>query len=212
MNVHAFPLFLGALAVAYLVPGPDMIFVLQTSAVRGRSQGLAATVGLGMARACHVLLAAVGLAALLRTAPWCFAIIRTAGSAYLIWLGIAVLRARSLVPHADGERIEERRPDPRIVIRGFLTNLLNPKPLLFCSVLLPQFVHPQFGSVLWQFGRLGAVLVTTGFLFDAMFALWGSILGSWLAERPRVQTCQRYGFGTVLIGFGLDLVAMRAPR
>lgn len=99
----------------------------------------------------------------------------------------------------------------RALIRGFLTNLLNPKPLLFCSVLLPQFVHPGAGPILEQFAVLGALLIFVGLLFDSTFALWGAVLGSWLARRPAVQTGQRYGFATVLIGFGAELMMMRAP-
>jgi threonine/homoserine/homoserine lactone efflux protein len=203
-------IFLGALTVAYTVPGPDMIFLLQIGAAQGRRQAMAATVGLGAARACHVVFAAVGLAALFRTAPWLFATVRFAGAAYLICLGIGMLRARSLVP--EGARATGRgsRLDARVVTRGFLTNLLNPKPLIFCSVLLPQFVQRGAGSILAQFAMLGVILVFVGFLFDACFALWGAALGGWLARRPVVQTGQRYGFAAVLIGFGAELMAMGA--
>ncbi|HEY1411898.1 MAG TPA: LysE family translocator [Rhodopila sp.] len=205
-------IFLGALIVAYTVPGPDMIFLLQTGVAYGRAQALAATIGLGGARACHVFFAAVGLAALFRTAPWLFATVRFVGAAYLIWLGIGILRARSLVPERDPAAPTGRRRDTRVVIRGFLTNLLNPKPLLFCSVLLPQFVNPGGGPILAQFAVLGAILVFVGFLFDTTFALWGAVLGGWLARRPAVQTGQRYGFATALIGFGAELMVMSAPH
>ncbi|MCB8876004.1 LysE family translocator [Acidisoma silvae] len=206
------PIFLGALVVAYTVPGPDMIFLLQTGATLGRAQALAATIGLGGARACHVVFAAIGLAALFRTAPFLFDTVRFAGAAYLIWLGVGLWRARSLVPDPASTAQRGGPRDRRVVMRGFLTNLLNPKPLLFCSVLLPQFVHPGAGSVLAQFALLGAILVFIGFLFDATFALWGAALGAWLARRPAVQAGQRYGFAAVLIGFGAELMMMRAPH
>jgi threonine/homoserine/homoserine lactone efflux protein len=149
---------------------------------------------------------------LFRTAPWLFATVRFVGAAYLIWLGIGILRARSLVPERDLAAHSGSRRDTRVVIRGFLTNLLNPKPLIFCSVLLPQFIHPSDGPILAQFATLGAILVFVGFLFDATFALWGAALGGWLARRPAVQTGQRYGFATVLIGFGAELMVMHAPH
>lgn len=204
--------FLGALIVAYTVPGPDMIFLLQTGAAQGRTQALAATVGLAGARVCHVVFAAVGLATLFRTAPWLFATVRFVGAAYLIWLGIGLSRTRSLVPEREPVAHTGGRRDTRVVIRGFLTNLLNPKPLIFCSVLLPQFVHPGAGPILAQFAALGAILVFVGVVFDVTFALWGAALGGWLARRPAVQTGQRYGFATVLIGFGAELLVMRAPH
>lgn len=205
-------IFLGALAVAYTVPGPDMIFVLQTGATHGRARALAAAVGLAAARACHVAFAAIGLAAMFRAVPWVFDAVRLAGAGYLMWLGIGILRARSLVPERALDGNGNRRSEARAVVRGFLTNLLNPKPLIFCSVLLPQFVHPDAGPILWQFAWLGTVLVLVGLLFDAVFAVWGMALGRWLARRPAAQAGQRYGFAAVLIGFGADLAVMRMPQ
>jgi threonine/homoserine/homoserine lactone efflux protein len=206
------PIFLGALTVAYAVPGPDMIFILQTGAAQGRARALAATIGLAGARACHVIFAAIGLAALFRTSPWLFAAVRFVGAAYLIWLGIGLLRARSLVPEPEAATHAGTGRDKRVVLRGFLTNLLNPKPLIFCSVLLPQFIHSAAEPILVQFAALGAILVFIGFLFDAIFALWGAALGRWLARRPAAQNRQRYGFAAILIGFGAELMVMRAPH
>ena len=206
------PVFIGALAVAYMVPGPDMIFLLQTGTAQGRAQALVATLGLAGARASHVVFAAVGLAALFRTAPHVFAAVRFAGAAYLIWLGIGLWRTRSMIPDRDVAASTGARRGGRTVIRAFLTNLLNPKPLIFCSVLLPQFVYLGAGPVLMQFAMLGAILVGIGFLFDAIYALWGAALGRWLARRPTVQAGQRYAFATVLIGFGAELIVMRAPH
>lgn len=205
-------IFTGALAVAYMVPGPDMIFLLQTGAAQGRAQALVAILGLAGARACHVVFAAAGLAALFRTAPHVFEAVRFVGAAYLIWLGIGLWRTRSMVPDRDVAASSGVHRYPRIVIRAFLTNLLNPKPLIFCSVVLPQFAHLGTGPILMQFVMLGVTLVGIGLLFDAIYALWGVALGHWLARRPTVQAGQRYGFATVLIGFGAELIVMRAPH
>lgn len=91
-------IFVGALAVVYLVSGADMVLILQTGTLQSRAQALAVAIGLGLARAAHVFLAAIGLAALLRTAPWAFEVVRVAGATYLIWLGVGILRMRSLSP------------------------------------------------------------------------------------------------------------------
>ncbi len=141
--------FLIALAVVYLVPGPDMLLLFQTGARQGRRAALVTALGLALARACHVLMAATGLALLFRTAPWTFDLVRLLGAAYLAWLGLQMLRGGGLaLPTSDaGSAPVVPHADRRALLRGLLTNLLNPKALLFCSVLLPQFVSP--GPVRW---------------------------------------------------------------
>lgn len=198
-------LFFMALAVVYLLPGPDMILLLQTGARQGKSAALATALGLGVARGCHVALAALGLAALFKTAPWTFDIVRLAGAAYLLWIGIQCLRT-TLLPNLNGGDTTSPRLRWRAAIqRGLLTNLLNPKALLFCSVLLPQFINPETGPVLAQFATLGVILVSVGLVFDSAYALTGAALGRWLQRSPSAQRLQQWLFGSLLIGFAFRL-------
>jgi len=97
-------MFVGALAVAYLVPGPDMLLLLQTAASHSSWQSAGTIAGLALARAAHVALAGLGLAALLQTAPWAFNAVRLFGAVYLIWLGVSIWRASSLVPVVGAAR------------------------------------------------------------------------------------------------------------
>jgi len=198
-------LFLMALMVVYVLPGPDMILLLQTGARQGKGAALATAVGLGVARGCHVALAALGLSALFKTAPWTFDAVRLAGAAYLLWIGFQCLRT-TLLPSFEGAGIEAgKRRWYQAIRRGLLTNLLNPKALLFCSVLLPQFIDPQGGPVLGQFASLGVVLVSVGLLFDSAYALVGVALGRWLQRSPSAQRVQQWLFGSLLIGFAVRL-------
>ncbi|KAB0497871.1 LysE family translocator [Pseudomonas vancouverensis] len=200
-----FWLFFMALAVVYLLPGPDMILLLQTGARQGKGAALATAVGLGIARGCHVALAGLGLAALFKAAPWTFDVVRLAGAAYLLWIGIQCLRT-TILPNLNGTGAMGEQPRWSASIRrGLLTNLLNPKALLFCSVLLPQFIHPQAGPVLEQFAILGLMLVGVGFLFDSAYALTGAALGRWLQRSPSAQRLQQWLFGSLLIGFAMRL-------
>lgn len=197
-------LFMMALAVVYLLPGPDMILLLQTGARQGKTAALATAIGLGVARACHVALAALGLAALFKAAPWTFDAVRLAGAAYLLWIGIQCLRTTMMPNLSDNGPIQGPRWREAIQ-RGLLTNLLNPKALLFCSVLLPQFIDPHAGPVLGQFMALGAMLVGVGLLFDSFYALAGAALGRWLQHSPSAQRLQQWLFGSLLIGFAVRL-------
>ncbi|WP_339522896.1 LysE family translocator [Pseudomonas sp. EL_65y_Pfl2_R96] len=198
-------LFFVALTVVYLLPGPDMILLLQTGARQGKGAALATALGLGIARGCHVALAALGLAALFKTAPWTFDVVRLAGAAYLLWIGIQCLRT-TMLPSLNGAGATTEKPHWREAIqRGLLTNLLNPKALLFCSVLLPQFIEPHAGPVLGQFATLGMMLVGVGLLFDSAYALVGAALGRWLQRSPSAQRVQQWLFGSLLIGFAVRL-------
>ena len=198
-------LFFLALAVVYLLPGPDMILLLQTGARQGRGAALATATGLAIARGCHVALAALGLAALFKAAPWTFEVVRLAGAAYLLWIGIQCLRS-TLVPNLNTGDVAGMPGQWREAIRrGVLTNLLNPKALLFCSVLLPQFIVTEGAPVLTQFAVLGALLVGIGLLFDSAYALTGAALGRWLQHSPMAQRVQQWLFGSLLIGFAVRL-------
>ncbi|EJZ60888.1 threonine efflux protein [Pseudomonas fluorescens R124] len=198
-------MFFLALAVVYLLPGPDMILLLQTGARQGRGAALATAVGLAIARGCHVALAALGLAALFKAAPWTFDVVRLAGAAYLLWIGIQCLRS-TLLPDLNAAGVADVHGQWREAIRrGLLTNLLNPKALLFCSVLLPQFIVADGAPVLTQFAILGMLLVAAGLLFDSTYALIGAALGRWLQRSPSAQRLQQWLFGSLLIGFALRL-------
>ena len=198
-------LFFLALAVVFLLPGPDMILLLQTGARQGRGAALATAIGLGIARGCHVALAALGLAALFKAAPWTFEVVRLAGAAYLLWIGIQCLRS-TLVPNLNGGDVAQTQGQWREAVRrGLLTNLLNPKALLFCSVLLPQFIVAEGAPVLTQFAMLGMLLVGVGLLFDSAYALTGAALGRWLQHSPTAQRVQQWLFGSLLIRFALRL-------
>ena len=198
-------LFFLALAVVYLLPGPDMILLLQTGARQGRGAALATAVGLAVARGCHVALAALGLAALFKGAPWTFDVVRLTGAAYLLWIGIQCLRT-TLLPDLHACAVPNAHAQWREAIRrGLLTNLLNPKALLFCSVLLPQFIVADGAPVLSQFAVLGVILVGVGLLFDSAYALTGAALGRWLQHSPTAQRVQQWLFGSLLIGFAVRL-------
>src|SRR5271168_1908475 len=134
----------------------------------------------------------------MRTAPIAFEIIRLVGVAYLLWLGVGILRAHSLTP-ATQAPASGGRSYLTAARRGLLTNISNPKALLFCSVLLPQFIGPDHGPVAWQFLLLGAILVVTGAAFDILYTLVGASVGRWVSRCPLAQRLQRWVFASLLI-------------
>ena len=209
ISAHLLVVYIAALFVVYAVPGPDMALVLQTSIGRGVRSGFAAAGGLGVARATHVTLSACGVAALLRSAPWLYDVVRYGGAVYLAWVGIQIFRSPVFsLPEGSGAGSTagaETKPLRAAFVKGLLTNLLNPKALLFCSVLLPQFVRPEAGPVALQMVELGLVLLAVGVCFDVLYALGAARIAGWMRAHPLAQTLQRWTFSAALIGFALRL-------
>lgn len=199
-------LFIAALVTVYLLPGPDMLLILQTASTQGCRAALAVAAGLALARCIHVTLAGFGLAALLHSSPQTFEVLRLAGAAYLIWLGLHI--ARSPLPDAQEPAREPPMPAHSLAaatLRGLLTNLTNPKALLFCSMLLPQFVSVDVTDPAGPFFRPGAVLVGIGLLFDVLYVFAGVAIGHWLRRSVLRRRMQQWGFGALLVAFGARL-------
>ncbi|AOJ43016.1 lysine transporter LysE [Burkholderia lata] len=202
ISTHLLLIYLAALAAIYAVPGPDMALVLQTSIGRGVRPGMAAAAGLSLARTAHVTLSACGVAALIRSAPWLYEVIRYGGALYLAYVAIQVFRSPVF---ALGDAAATPGELRQSFVKGLLTNLLNPKALLFCSVLLPQFVRPEAGPVVLQMFELGALLVAAGVCFDLACVFGASRIAAWMRAHPLAQTVQRWTFSAALIGFALRL-------
>ncbi|MDW9249665.1 LysE family translocator [Burkholderia cepacia] len=204
ISTHLLLIYLAALAAIYAVPGPDMALVLQTSIGRGVRLGMAAAAGLSLARTAHVTLSACGVAALIRSAPWLYEVIRYGGALYLAYVAIQVFRS-PVFALGDGDAAATAGELRQSFVKGLLTNLLNPKALLFCSVLLPQFVRPEAGPVVLQMFELGALLVAAGVCFDLACVFGASRIAAWMRAHPLAQTVQRWTFSAALIGFALRL-------
>jgi threonine/homoserine/homoserine lactone efflux protein len=204
ISAHLLFMFVIALIIVCALPGADMALVMQTSMSRGAKSGFAAACGLGISRATHVTLSACGLAALLHNAPWLYEIVRYAGAVYLTWVAVQIFRAPvfALPENAPATGSRSRRAD---FVKGLLTNLLNPKALLFCSVLLPQFIRPQAGSVWLQVLQLGIMLVIVCAVFDVIYVLGAARIAVWLRKHPLAQTVQKWAFSSALVGFAVRL-------
>ncbi|SAK40055.1 lysine exporter protein LysE/YggA [Caballeronia glebae] len=203
VSPHLLWVFIGPLAVVYALPGPDMALMLQTSGARGFRHGLAVAAGLATARATHVTLSALGVAALLRSAPWLYDGVRIAGGLYLSYVAIQIFRSPAFgLDAASGQTASTLRS---AYAKGILSSILNPKALLFCSVLLPQFVRPEAGPVWSQVLELGIVLVAVGMMFDLALAAGAVRISGWLRRHPKAQTVQRWTFSAALLAFAARL-------
>ncbi|MEU5675186.1 LysE family translocator [Micromonospora sp. NPDC047762] len=155
--------YLAAIVVLMVTPGPDMMFVLATAGRYGTRAAVVAAFGVAAGEAVHVAAVVGGLAAVISASPVLFTVIRWAGAAYLVVLGLRALRAVG-APVA-GEPEQSGRAG-RAFLRGLVTNLLNPKMILFSVAFLPQFVDPAAGSATAQLVLLGAIFVAVQLTVD----------------------------------------------
>ena len=193
-------LFAGAALVLLLIPGPAVIYIVARSVAQGRKAGLVSVLGIHAATFIHVLAAALGLSVLLLSSALAFNIVKYAGAAYLIWLGL-----RKLFGPAETAANAElaRYSHSKLFRDGFVVNLLNPKTALFFFAFLPQFIDIGRGHVPMQITLLGFVFAVLGFCTDSAWALLAGTAGDWLKRSRGYLKFERYGSGVLFIGLGL---------
>jgi threonine/homoserine/homoserine lactone efflux protein len=194
-------LFCAAALALLLVPGPAVLYVVAQSVNGGRSAGLASVLGLHTGTLVHVTAAAVGLSSLLVSSATAFEVVRYAGAAYLVVLGV-----RRLLSHDDGEAAVSAAtgvPRRRLFANGIVVNVLNPKTALFFLAFLPQFVRTDGPPVALQIVAFGLVFVALGLVTDSAYALVAGSAGARLRNRRRAGVAGRYVSGSVFVGLGL---------
>jgi threonine/homoserine/homoserine lactone efflux protein len=195
--------FLVAALVVIAAPGPDSLNSLAIGMSRGRRQGVAYALGVGVGCLTHTLWAMLGISAIVAASATLFGVIKWAGVLYLAWLGVQALRsagttlvARDVAAGRASQRFRQ----------GLLTNALNPKVMLFFLAFLPQFVDPQPGAaVIWQLGLMGLTFtVITAIAYCALAAGAGAV-GARLARQPRIALGLERATGVLFIAMAVRL-------
>src|SRR5947209_4624879 len=161
LGTHDLPAFLLASFLLWITPGPDTMYILARSISQGIRAGVLSALGIGCGILLHTTLAAFGLSALLAASATAFHVVKLAGAAYLIYLGVQALRGSGALATPE---IAAASPW-RIVRQGILTNALNPKVAIFFLAFLPQFVDPAAGFGPIPFLLLGGLFVSGGTLW-----------------------------------------------
>jgi threonine/homoserine/homoserine lactone efflux protein len=193
-------LFLAASALLTIAPGPDIVYVLTRGIAQGPRAGIAAALGFATGCIFHTVLAAVGIAALIRSSELAFDAVRYAGAAYLIWIGIQALRHRASFS-IEGAR--DARALSTIYRQSVIGNVLNPKVTLFFLAFLPQFVNTQAGHVGWQMALLGAVFMGVTIVIFSAVALFAGWIGGAIRRKPAIGERLNVFAGITFIGLGI---------
>ena len=199
--------FVAAALALLVVPGPAVVYIVTQSIDQGRRAGLASTGGIFSGTLVHVALATVGLSALLASSVVAFDVVKYAGAAYLVVVGLRRLAGRErteVAGTAGGRRLGQ------LYRQGIVVNVLNPKTALFFLAFLPQFVDPSRGAAWRQILVLGLLFACLGFLTDGTWALVAGTLGDWLRGNTRYLGIQRIVSGSVFVALGA-VAALSAP-
>ncbi len=198
LDAHALLLFVPAMLAISFMPGPDMLFVLAQSARGGVRHGFIAVTGIISGGFVHIGAASIGLSALLVRSAFLFSLVKYAGAAYLVYLGLRTLLSRQQIGPAPQQRTAAASP----FVQGFITNVLNPKVALFVLAFLPQFVEPARGNVGWQIAELGCLWYATAAIVLFAVAFAGGTFDGWRRRNPLAQRIERYVTGTLFVALG----------
>jgi threonine/homoserine/homoserine lactone efflux protein len=218
MNTATLVAFLAASLVLAVTPGPGVIYIVTRTLAQGRLAGASSVAGVACGNMLNAVGAAVGLAALFAVSSLAFTVVKFAGAAYLVWLGVKMLRGGGAgsgsEPQAAATPVGGRAVLAGRVFRdGVLVALLNPKTTIFFAAFLPQFMQSD-APALPQAVQLGAIFVVVAAASDLVYVT----LASWLAPRfaraggaARAGRYGRYASGGALIALGIAS-AMAEPR
>ncbi len=199
-----FQTFLIAGIVLNITPGNDTIFILSRSMSEGRKAGIISVLGIGTGCMVHTIFAAFGLSMIISRSLLAFNIVKFAGAAYVIFIGIQMLTATTAF-------INERVTSPgrinylKIYRDGVLTNVLNPKVALFFIAFLPQFINPSFRHTVWPFLTLGATFVVTGTVWCLMLAIFAAYIFNRLHNNVAISSYIHKICGATLVGLGVKI-------
>ncbi|MEM7171328.1 MAG: LysE family translocator [Pseudomonadota bacterium] len=196
--------FFSAAVLLNLSPGPDFAFILGHTVKGGPRQGFAAMLGIWAGALFHVLLAVLGVSAIVATSAIAFSVVKWAGIAYLVWLGIQTLR------QAGGSFAVDRTAPPvglwPIFQQGVLIDLLNPKVAVFFLAFLPQFVQPEAGPVPLQLLLHGMLIIVVAALVEIPLVFLGGKLTTWLRESKKAKKRLDQALGALLIALAAKLM------
>ena len=207
----SFPLWLAFFAAAWAIsisPGPGAVAVMSASLNHGFARGYFATFGLILGFWTQLFVVAVGLGAVIATSAVAFAVVKWAGVAYLVWLGIRQWRAAP-VPFADAESgaVAPATSRRRLVGQAWLLNALNPKGTAFMLAVVPQFLTPG-EPLLPQYLVIAATLTFTDLVVNAVYAALAARLLGLLRTPLRLRAVNRV-FGSLFIGLGVLLATFK---
>jgi threonine/homoserine/homoserine lactone efflux protein len=194
-------IYLAVVTGFVLIPGPAVLLTIARAASSGTRVGIATGLGIAVGDIVHTTFAVFGLSAVLATSALLFNIIKYAGAAYLVYLGL-----KAILERTDASTGRQPPVTSGVAFRqAVVAEVLNPKSALFFLAFLPQFVQPQNGNVALQLTVLGILFVLIGALSTMFFAFGAGRIGDFLRKNPAVLRWQGKAVGAIYCALGVRL-------
>ncbi len=203
LDISTLSAFIIVVIGLFLIPGPAVLLTITRAAQGGRKTGIMTGLGIATGDFIHALLSAVGFSAILMTSAVAFNIVKFAGAAYLLYMGIrAILAKASTTKLPDVSQVSASRAYGH----GILVEVLNPKTALFFLAFFPQFVNPESGSTIMQFLILGIIFVVLSVIYTTILAIGMGTIGRLMKPGLGIGRWGGKVLGLVYIGIGLKVV------
>ncbi|MFO7963328.1 MAG: LysE family translocator [Desulfobacterales bacterium] len=204
LSVETLVTFITASILLGLAPGPDNIFVLTQSALRGKGSGLIVMLGLCTGLIVHTMAVALGVAIIFQTSAIAFTVLKFIGAGYLLYLAWKAFRAPVERIKGESHQVIDYR---KLYFRGIIMNITNPKVSIFFLAFLPQFADPARGPISIQLLLLGGLFILATILVFGNIALLGGTIGQLISRSGHTQKILNRVAGTVFVGLAIKLAA-----
>lgn len=192
--------FAVAATLLIIVPGPNVLYIITRGIDQGRKAAVVSALGVEVGMVFHIGAAVLGLSALVARSEVVFNVVKYAGAAYLIWMGIAAIRSRGHDPELP--LASRQATSGRLFTQGLVVNVLNPKVGLFFVAFLPQFIEPGRGATTAQILVFGGLFLAIATISDLTYAMASGSIGNWLESRPAIAKQRDRMTGAVYIVLG----------
>jgi threonine/homoserine/homoserine lactone efflux protein len=210
LGIHDYWLFVVTGILLNLTPGQDTFYILGRSITQGVRAGVASALGITVGSLAHTFMAAVGLSAILAASATAFTVVKLAGAAYLVYLGVRMIVARNSASPLTDARGNNAVSSFAAFRDGLVTNVLNPKVALFFLALMPQFIAPTSDSKVLAFIALGLTFVTTGTIWCLVLAASAGRLRDFFTRHPQRLALLSRAAGGLFVVLGVRLAVSRA--
>lgn len=197
--------FSGAALLLVLSPGPNMIYLISRSICQGRKAGVISLLGIIVGFAIHMFAAVIGLSAIFIAVPFAYEMLKCLGAIYLLWLAWKSIKPGAK-PLFEAQGLK-KNSSAKLFLTGLLTNLLNPKAVVFYLALFPQFISPDKGSIFLQSLVLGSLQIAISFIVNLLITLSAAGIALWFSQNPIWLNIQRYVMATVLASLAIRLIS-----